>query len=83
LLGTLALPSSVLTDPNFVVGVELAAAGDSGGFSRADYTAYFDDLSIATVPEPSATLLLASGIAALACAAGISARPRRFDRPRS
>jgi hypothetical protein len=83
LLGTLAIPSSVLTDSDFVVGVELAAAEDTGGFSRANYTGYFDNVSIATVPEPSAAILLVSGIAVLACAAGISARSRRFDLPRS
>lgn len=76
-LGTLPIPSSVLTDPNFVLGVGLIAAPDTGSFSRANYTAHIDNVSITAVPEPSASVLLVTGITAFACAAGVSVRSKR------
>jgi hypothetical protein len=73
LVGTLAIPTSILTDPDFVVGLQLVAAEDDGTFSRADYTGYFDNFSVqavAAVPEPASIVLLALGIPILAGWAG-------------
>jgi hypothetical protein len=69
LVGTLAIPTSILTDPDFVVGLQLVAVEDDASFSRADYTGYFDNLSVETVaavPEPASIVMLLLAVPALA-----------------
>lgn len=75
LLGTLALPAGGPT--SFFVYTALISLPDSGSYSHGDYTGYFDNLSIQSVPEPSGLLLAGFGGLGLAASGRRRSRTRR------
>ena len=70
-LGTLAMPSGGPT--SFYTYAALIGLPDADSYAHGDYTSYFDNLSVRSVPEPSSLLLIGVG----------GLRPASYGRRRS
>jgi hypothetical protein len=67
-LGSVGFVSDYNNDNTLQRGSLLAYAGQDGPYAKADYTAYFDNVRIAAVPEPGAYAVFTSlGLTAAAC----------------
>jgi hypothetical protein len=62
-IASLAMPATAISDDSFYFGVSMVGVADQGNYDHNAYTAYYDNVNLASVPEPgSMAMLLAASL---------------------
>jgi hypothetical protein len=57
-IASLAMPSTAISDNSFYFTLDMVGVADQPGYDHTQYTTYFDNVNLASVPEPGAPALL-------------------------